>query len=199
MTKESTKRMLWSKVILLVFVYSLVTLGMAALNPTHTTTEPDVKPTAHLSFNEEMASVVSEAEGQIYDNTFYAWYDAYTQSRIVPLILNDRESLRYGPWEARPEKGTVDASSDGALTEWATNYYIAHDWSDYGQEILTMQPGDEAEVNGKTFTVEGIFNYPKDSFYEEIMRIVDKDATGVTVVFQTCYPDSTFNRIVYGR
>ncbi len=197
MTKKGTKRKLWGwgKVFLLVLICSLVTVAIAALDPAHTATEPDVKPTAHLSFNEEMASVVSEAEGQIYDNTFYAWYDAYTQSRIVPIILNDRGPLRYGPWAARSEKGTEDASSDGALTEWATNYYIAHDWSDYGQEILTMQPGDEANVNGKSFTVEGIFNYPKDSFYEEIMRIAGDGA----IVFQTCYPDSTFNRIVYGR
>ena len=58
-----------------------------------------------------------------------------------------------------------------------------------------MQPGDIVTVNDRTFTVERVFNYPKASFYEEVKRIAGDDA----IIFQTCYPDSVENRIVYGR
>ena len=156
--------------------------------------EPD-PPTASASLAPELSKVSASLEEHVFETAFYSWFDGYTQSRIIELELWDREPQAYGPWTARLEEGTEDAASDGALTQWAENYFIAHDWSDYGQEILTMQPGDIVTVNDRTFTVERVFNYPKASFYEEVKRIAGDDA----IIFQTCYPDSVENRIVYGR
>ena len=129
------------------------------------------------------------------DEAYYLCYHDYVMSRIVPLEFPAREPEDFGPWSARKEYGAADAAADGSLTEWADNYYITHDWSDYGQEILTICPDDTVSINGRTFTVEDAFCYPKDGYLEEVRDIVGED----TIVVQTCEPSSTLNRIVYGR
>ncbi len=123
-----------------------------------------------------------------------SWYIAYVRSRIVPILAPDRtEILNLGPWTALPDRGATDARSDGSLTEWADLYYITHDWSDYGQQILALWNGDRVTVNGRTVTVSWVCNYPKDSYLEEVRALGGTEA----VVFQTCYPNSDFNRIVF--
>lgn len=131
----------------------------------------------------------------ITDEVFIRWFDSYCLARIREVPLTGREPMSFGPWSAMEDYGTEDADSDGRLTEWADHYYITHDWSDYGTQILSMEPGDAVQVNEDAIVVERVFDYPKDSYYEEVMRIIGSDA----VVFQTCYPDSDYNRIVYGR
>ena len=156
--------------------------------------EPSVPPTAHVTLAPQLHEVSEALDEHLIPDAFACWYDAYTASRIVELQLNDREPVDFGSWTARREFGAEDAASDGALTEWADDYFVTHDWSDYGQDILCMQPGDTVSINGKPITIQRIFNYPKDGFYEEIMNIADDDV----LILQTCYPDSTFNRIAYG-
>lgn len=123
------------------------------------------------------------------------WFDAYAKSRALPVVPNEREAIAFGPWTAEKDYGATDARADGSLTEWADNYYITHSWSEYGQQILTMQPGDSVLVNGRHITVEGAFDYPKAGFYNEIMQVTGQDA----LVLQTCFPNSNRNRIVYGH
>ena len=132
---------------------------------------------------------------RVSDDCYAQWYQSYLASRIVRLAFPEREPLGFGPWDAREEYGTADAAEDGSLTEWAWQYFITHDWSDYGQQILTMEPQDIVTINGLTFEVEDAFDYPKDGYLEEVRDIVGEDV----VVIQTCEPSSTLNRIVYGR
>lgn len=123
-----------------------------------------------------------------------AWYMSYVRSRVVPVVAPDRvETLNLGPWIAAKDYGATDARYDGSLTEWNDLYYITHDWSEYGQQILALWNGDHVTVNGRTVTVSWVCNYPKDSYYEEVRALAGE----APVVFQTCYPDSEYNRIVF--
>lgn len=125
----------------------------------------------------------------------HAWLHAYVMGRIVPLTAYAREPLVFGPWSAAKDHEAEEASSDGSLTEWDERYYITHDWSEYGKQILTVLPQDTVRVNGVSVVIEGAFDYPKEAFLEEVREATGKD----TYVFQTCEPNSDLNRIVYGR
>lgn len=142
----------------------------------------------------QLVSSANEYTGTAVDVCFKSWFNAYANSRVIYVEPQVREPLEFGPWTAVQDFGTTDAHDDGSLTEWASNYYITHDWSDYGQQILALTPGDTVSVNGRQVHVDGLFNYPKDSFYEEIVEVCGSDK----VIFQTCYPDSEQNRVVYG-
>lgn len=174
--------------LLIVLVCATGAYGFMLSNPF-----PEIEPTAKASIA-PLLHAPDKLEEQLLNEAINRWYDVYCHERMIPIEPNDRPSESFGPWSALAEPGATDANDDGKLTEWADHYYIAHDWSDFGKQILTMQPDDVASVNGRTFVVQGIFNYPKNSFYEEITYLVGKDAT----VFQTCYPNSDENRIVYG-
>ena len=49
----------------------------------------------------------------------------------------DREVWRIDRDEIEPLMGDMEANWNGTLSEWKPNYLIAHDWSDYGQVILS--------------------------------------------------------------
>ncbi|MBQ9058904.1 MAG: hypothetical protein IJ125_06945 [Atopobiaceae bacterium] len=122
----------------------------------------------------------------------------YTQLRIEeldPASLTNTEPIRFGPWTALEDYHAVSAREDGSLSEWETGYYITHDWSAYGQDILSMLPGDSLNINGRDAQVERIFNYPKASYYEELVEICGDNG----VILQTCLPNRDMNRIVYAR
>lgn len=140
--------------------------------------------------------MVDAADGygtRAVDTCFSSWFHEYVTSRIVPIEYTVREPIAFGPWYAEKDYSTKDARDDGSITEWADNYYITHDWSNYGQQILSFIPGDTVTINDRTVRVDGLFNYPKASFYEEVVAITGSEC----VVFQTCYPDSEYNRVVF--
>ncbi|MDO4405229.1 MAG: hypothetical protein Q4C09_09355 [Atopobiaceae bacterium] len=133
----------------------------------------------------------------LYDVPYEDYRDAvraYALTRVHELTYVERDPVAFGPWEARREYGTEEASDDGSLTEWALEYYIAHDWSSYGEQILQMIPGDEVTINGITMRVEGLFDYPDDGYLDEIWELVGYDK----VVLQTCEPENDYYRIIYG-
>lgn len=124
---------------------------------------------------------------------FASGFNAYVQSRIVEIEPTQREPQSFGPWFAHKDYFATDAHDDGSLTEWYDEYFISHEWSETGKQILTFIPGDTVEVNGLRVQIASIYNYPKDSYYDEITAV-----TGDNVVFQTCYPNSDYNRICFG-
>lgn len=115
-------------------------------------------------------------------------------SRVIPMGYEQRENLSFGPWEAPRAIGADKASDEGLLTEWAPRYYITHDWSEYGQQIRQMIPGDAVVINGRGILISDIFDYPREGYLEEIREVVGPDV----IVLQTCEPDTPNNRIVYG-
>ena len=129
------------------------------------------------------------------DDQVYQIWRAYVLSRVVEVTLPVHEAAYYGPWDAPRDFEATEASSTGLITEWDRDYFITHDWSEYGQQILTMLPGDVVSINGRPVRVEGVFDYPKDAYLDEIRELCGMDTT----VIQTCEPASDLNRIVYGH
>ena len=119
---------------------------------------------------------------------------AYAVSRVVHLKYAVRTPQHMGSWRARDEIGAREADPNGALTQWDDHYYITHNWSRYGQIILTMVPGDTVTINGKTMRVENMFDYPNEGYLDEIQVLVGSDV----VVLQTCEVGDELVRIVYG-
>ena len=145
--------------------------------------------------------MVATIDGEVlllYEESTRAYHQllrAYAESRIVSLTYPLLEPAHYGPWSAHKDYYATDADADGALTEWEESYYVTHDWSYYGERILSIIPGDTVEINGRTMEVSDIFDYPKAAYSDEIWELVGKDA----VILQTCEPDSDLNRIAYGK
>ncbi len=143
---------------------------------------------------EELDSKTTDFSDTSFQSCVSGWFSAYVASRVVEVTPSRSETTSFGPWTAEKEYGTADAREDGSLTEWADNYYITHEWSPIGQQILSFVPGDTVTVNGRTVKIQRIFNYPKESFSDEILELSGPNA----VVFQTCYPNSDENRIAFG-
>ena len=154
-----------------------------------------VPATFPLTLASPAASLASSAVTLQAYQSINAWFSDYAHSRVTELSFPDRTLATFGPWSAWSDHGARDAAADGSLTEWAERYYITHDWSSYGQQILTMIPGDVVTVNGNTFVVDGCFEYPKSSFLNEVRAICGQD----TYVLQTCVPAADRNRIVFGH
>ncbi len=179
------------RLLALLLVLPLVLFGCGAKTP-----EPP-EPPRMASFEASIGTkLVEDAVGYAKRSSelcLSVWFEAYVTSRKVEVLVGDREPASFGPWTAAKEYGTTDAKDDGSLTEWADNYYITHDWSEIGQQILGLVPGDVVTVNGRQAKVTEVFNYPKDSYYDEIMQLSGKKG----IVLQTCYPESDYNRIVF--
>lgn len=208
------KRRLGLLLILIALVIaSLFAVGMVApISTSHPNTKNEQEQSP-ASLDQETTNALAQrgiaTQITAIDQCWDAWFLAYVSSRVVnsvpgvtfspavsnePVSFDPAKNTTYGPWKAEADYGAADAREDGSVTEWADHYYITHQWSEYGQQILAMRPGDKVSVNGRECVVQAIFDYPKDSFYEEIIRIVGPSA----LVLQTCIPNASYNRIVFG-
>ena len=118
----------------------------------------------------------------------------YALGRVVSLSYTSQESMVFDGWVAYDDLDGTEASPDGLLTQWAEGYYVTHDWSEYGQLILTMVPGDQVVIDGVPIDVVEIFDYPKEAYLRELRAVVDEGR----VILQTCEPGEDLNRIVVG-
>lgn len=180
--------------LLMTIVLALSGCSHAEPAATQTSEEPTFAP-----FSESLTRDVSDSANEFFSQALASCVEsglrAYAEERVVEVHVSGRDPVAFGPWYAEQDYYATDARDDGSLTEWSDDYFIAHEWSDYGRQILSFEPGDSVTVNGRHVVLEGVFNYPKDSYYDEIELLVGPDA----VVFQTCYPDSEYNRIAYGH
>ncbi|MBR2683621.1 MAG: hypothetical protein IKE22_10205 [Atopobiaceae bacterium] len=122
------------------------------------------------------------------------WFHDYVTSRIYVVTLPAHDPLIFGPWFAEDDYDATEAPDDGSIVQWDDGYLITHYWSDYGQAIRTLLPGDYVTINGVTVQIEGVFDYPRDAILAEVLEATGWDA----IVFQTCEPDTNLNRIAYG-
>ncbi len=208
-------RRIWRLVLaaLPITLVALIAFGTASLSSRPASVAPRVAAPARTGLPDGVgATLLDDATSfnvSAIEQCGDAWFDAYVASRIVnsvpgvtfdlktpktPVAYDAKANATYGPWTAPADFGATDARADGSITEWADHYYITHDWSEFGQQILGMRPGDRVTINGTTMVVQGILDYPKDSFYEEITRIADN----ATLILQTCIPGEDYNRIVFG-
>ena len=137
-----------------------------------------------------LASYALDAHDEVYGA-----YVSYVDSRVVELSRVIRPALHFGPWEAAIDHEAVEADPNGGITQWDNGYYVTHDWSVYGQQILTMMPGDVVTINGLDVQVVDIYDYPKEAYLSEVLVKAGEGA----VVFQTCEPGHDLNRIVLCR
>ena len=119
---------------------------------------------------------------------------AWVVSRIVPVELTRGEAASFGPWYAAWDPRTSEAHDDGSLSEWEDGYYITHNWSEIGQQIMGLVPGDAVTVNDRTMVVVSVFDYPKDAYDDEIRLLA-----GGRFVLQTCSDEDAYNRIVLAQ
>ncbi len=122
------------------------------------------------------------------------WFHDYVTSRMYVVTLPVHDPLIYGPWYAEDDYDATEAPDDGSIVQWDDGYLITHYWSDYGQAIRTLLPGDYVTINDVTVQIVGVFDYPRDAILAEVLEATGWDA----IVFQTCEPDTDLNRIAYG-
>lgn len=90
-----------------------------------------------------------------------------------------------GAWNVsyRDEYGAAEGAADGACTQWADGYYVAHDWSDSGEQIAS-RPGTVV-VDGQRYAYAGSMVVPEGSDYYA-SGVYDFTHADGGIGFQTC-------------
>ena len=107
---------------------------------------------------------------------------------VMPIVSIDKEALfaRQFDWIAVENLNFESANEDGSLSEWQTDWFISHDWSDYGHVISILRPGDAVTVNGRTILILGRDMWSNEVYNWDVYDVIGWDK----VVFQTCYGDN---------
>ncbi|WP_251158068.1 hypothetical protein [Caniella muris] len=83
----------------------------------------------------------------------------------------------------RDEYGAAEGASDGACTQWADGYYVAHDWSESGGQIASKP--DTVVVDGQRYAYAGSMVVPEGSDYYA-SGVYDFTHADGGIGFQTC-------------
>ena len=120
---------------------------------------------------------------------------SWVQQTAAAVANVGEENLfkRHYYWDAVENLDFESANEDGSLSEWQQDWYISHDWSDYGIAIANLEPGDAVTVNGSTVLILGRDAWPAGSINWDIFDAIGWDKT----VFQTCLGDEAI-WIAYG-
>lgn len=89
-------------------------------------------------------------------------------------------------WTSVPSWGSSAAPHYDALGKWDSNYYIAHNWTSYGEVILNMQPGEVIRVDGQLLVATKAEVFGSSTDYETVRDWCGWDAW----CLQTCYGDN---------
>lgn len=79
--------------------------------------------------------------------------------------------------------GTAEADANGALTQWADNYFIAHNWSANGKRILSRPA--HVVINGTTYHYVSEKVITRDTLFDDTIESFCYANNGIA--FQTCY------------
>lgn len=79
--------------------------------------------------------------------------------------------------------GTAEADANGALTQWADNYFIAHNWSANGKRILSRPA--HVVINGTTYHYVSEKVITRDTLFDDTIKAFCYANNGIA--FQTCY------------
>lgn len=77
---------------------------------------------------------------------------------------------------------TKEADANGAVTQWADRYFIAHDWSSNGQRILSKPA--HVVVDGQTYHYVSSCVVTRDTTWSQIQGFAQANGG---IAFQTCY------------
>lgn len=91
-----------------------------------------------------------------------------------------------GAWNVqyRNEYGTAEGAADGACTQWADGYYVAHNWSESGERIA-QRPGTVV-VDGQRYAYVSSMVVSRDTTYDQVYAFTHANGG---IGFQTCYGD----------
>ena len=78
--------------------------------------------------------------------------------------------------------GTAAADDSGALTQWADNYFIAHDWSANGKRIASRPA--HVVINGTTYHYVSEMVVSRDTYFNDTKAFCYANNG---IAFQTCY------------
>lgn len=78
--------------------------------------------------------------------------------------------------------GTDEADANGAVTQWADHYFIAHDWSSNGQRIMSKPA--HVVVDGQTYHYVSSRVVTRDTTWSQIQGFAQANGG---IAFQTCY------------
>lgn len=78
--------------------------------------------------------------------------------------------------------GTAAADDSGALTQWADNYFIAHDWSANGKRIASRPA--HVIINGTTYHYVSEMVVSRDTYFNDTKAFCYANNG---IAFQTCY------------
>lgn len=78
--------------------------------------------------------------------------------------------------------GTEEADANGAVTQWADRYFIAHDWSSNGQRIMSKPA--HVVVDGQTYHHVSSRVVTRDTTWSQIQGFAQANGG---IAFQTCY------------
>lgn len=78
--------------------------------------------------------------------------------------------------------GTAEADANGALTQWADNYFIAHDWSANGKRIASHPA--HVIINGTTYHYVSEMVVSRDTYLDDVEAFCYANNG---IAFQTCY------------
>lgn len=93
------------------------------------------------------------------------------------------------------EEADAHAHDGGEMNEWREDWFVAHSSTTAGLVILTLEPGDVVEVDGKCVLIDAV-TYAWPHVPESYIReYVGADA----VCFQTCYDAEANMRLAYGH
>lgn len=101
----------------------------------------------------------------------------YAEESYVDTSYSDGYWFDAIPYDDR------DALDAGYMIEFDTNWFCAHWYTDYGQQIQALQPGDIVHVNGKNVEIYGVFDVDREAYLEDVRAEWGYDK----VFFQTCY------------
>lgn len=109
--------------------------------------------------------------------------DEVPQTQVIEVESadTDRQDPIASFWP-KVDHFATNAHDDGSVVEWAPGFYIAHNWSDGGQAILSADIGQTIEVYGTPITICERFRVANDSTYEALRT----EAGPWRAIFQTC-------------
>lgn len=79
--------------------------------------------------------------------------------------------------------GTAEADANGALTQWADNYFVAHNWSANGKRIASRPA--HVIINGTTYHYVSEMVVSRDTLFDDTIKAFCYANNGIA--FQTCY------------
>lgn len=77
------------------------------------------------------------------------------------------------------------------------NYYVVHDRTPLGKQILKSKIDDKFTIKNNTYQIYNIIFVEKDTIFKEIKDIVIKDYP--TASIQVCVPGSDWNKIIIAK